>query len=286
MNNREQKKEFGAYYTNPDIAQFLVNWGIRSQEDVILDPACGHGIFLEAAIKKLGKSNQIYGIEIDRKTHEEIVTKFSKYIPGDNLLLSDFFDITGVQTNYGLSEPHLPSIDVVVGNPPFIRYQRWKGETRKRAQERAESMGVSLNGLSSSWAPFVVYATAFLKKGGRLAMVLPAEVMHATYAQPVVKHLCERFKEVSLITFRKKLFSNLSEDTVLVLCDQMGYSSSLFQIVDLENADALKTSLPNGISIDPSEIQSGSVRFIEYLLPEKTRKLYHDLKRHEQVITI
>ena len=48
---------------------------------------------------------------------------------------------------------------------------------RKRAQRAALEQGVRLSGLASSWAALVVHACAFLKPEGRLAMVLPAELL-------------------------------------------------------------------------------------------------------------
>ena len=72
------------------------------------------------------------------------------------------------------------------------------------AKARAEEVGVTINGLSSSWAPFVVHSVSFLKQGGRLAMVLPAELMHAYYAKPVIKFLSESFREIHILTFRNQ----------------------------------------------------------------------------------
>ena len=67
--------------------------------------------------------------------------------------------------------------DYVMGNPPYIRYQDFTGESRAKALRAALRDGVRLNGLASSWAAFVVHASAFLKPGGRLALVLPAELL-------------------------------------------------------------------------------------------------------------
>ena len=39
--------------------------------------------------------------------------------------------------------------------------------------------GITLSALTSSWLPFLVHAIAQLKRGGRLAMVLPFELTHA-----------------------------------------------------------------------------------------------------------
>jgi len=76
------------------------------------------------------------------------------------------------------------AFDAVVGNPPFIRYQRFSGAARRRALERCRDHGVKLPELCSSWAPFVVHSAAMVKPSGRLAMVVPMEIAHAAYARP------------------------------------------------------------------------------------------------------
>lgn len=37
-------------------------------------------------------------------------------------------------------------------------------------------------------------------------MVIPMEIGHAAYAVPVLQHLATSFREVTFLTFRKKLF--------------------------------------------------------------------------------
>ena len=101
-----------------------------------------------------------------------------------NLLNADFFACDG---------RHVPLVDTVIGNPPFIRYQRFTGDTRRRALAKAALQGVKLSELSSSWVPFLVHAAGFLKPGGRMAMVAPFEMTHAGYAQPLLEFLSALF---------------------------------------------------------------------------------------------
>jgi adenine-specific DNA methylase len=91
-------------------------------------------------------------------------------------------------------------MDAIVGNPPFIRYQRFNGDLRKYALKICRQVGVDLPELSSSWAPFLIHATQFLKLGGRLAMVVPAEINHAAYAIPVIQYFLEKFRSIRTIT--------------------------------------------------------------------------------------
>jgi adenine-specific DNA-methyltransferase len=63
----------GGYYTPEIIAEFLVNWAIRHSETSILEPSCGDGNILAAAVRVLeqhGSRNErlpqsIWAVEID-----------------------------------------------------------------------------------------------------------------------------------------------------------------------------------------------------------------------------
>jgi len=71
-------------------------------------------------------------------------------------------------------------------------------------------------------------------------MVIPFEVCHAGYAVPVLDYLARTFREVTFLTFRKKLFPDLSEDTLLLLAEDKGpHRSTRFCVRDLANAGEL-----------------------------------------------
>src|SRR5439155_19850777 len=128
-------------------------------------------------------------------------------------------------------------ITAVVGNPPYIRYQRFTGLVRERAIRRAKEVGVDLPKLTSSWAPFLVHATRFVAPGGRLAMVLPVELAYATYAEPVLEYLRRSFRTLRVLTFRRRLFRQLSEDTLLLLADGKGAPFERLEFTELPGVE-------------------------------------------------
>jgi adenine-specific DNA methylase len=273
-------KGLGAYYTDGRIARYLLRWAIVTGREIILDPSCGDGVFLLAASQTLQErggdpSQQVFGVEINADAVTSVKQHFTETRSIAGILHADFFDV----------EPgRIPLVDAVVGNPPFIRYQRFRGQSRQRALERAAEVGVSLSQLTSSWAPFLIHACRFVKPGGKLAMVAPAELTHATYARPVLAFLQQSFRSTQILTFSKKLFPRLSEDTVLVLADGKGEPP---QAVTLINAACLSEiaehsdpgdPLPGSIVLDVGKLSAGRHRFVEYLLPEATRSLYQYLR--------
>ena len=214
----ESRKARGAFFTPAGIASFLVNWAIRSPADVVLEPSCGEAVFLAAAYQRLSsfashspKAKQLVGLDI----HSDAITTAAKALEAISgraqLSTADFFVIS--------TEPRF---DAVVGNPPYVRYQNFTGEARARAREAAMAQGVRLPGLASSWAAFVVHAASFLKPDGRLALVLPAELLSVNYAGPVRRYLMQRFARVRLVLFEERVFPGVLEEVVLLLAEGQG----------------------------------------------------------------
>jgi adenine-specific DNA methylase len=278
----ENAKTLGAYYTDARVADFLVWWAVRSPQDTVLDPSFGGGTFLRSACKRLRSLGAhpgalVWGIEIDQGAHARTAERIGEEfgVRKRNLICSDFFEIR--RTN-------LPPINAIVGNPPFIRYQRFSGTERDKAQACAIMEGVRLTSLSSSWAPFLVHSVGILSDGGRLAMVLPAEISHAAYATPVLSYLKKSFGKVTFLTFRKKLFPNLSEDTLLALAENKGAGPGEFFWRDFADASRLvelqsqadyafaRTRRVNGAAL-----AEGHERLSECFVPRKALELYRHL---------
>ena len=274
----KKAKDLGAYYTDRRVANFLSSWAIRHPQDRVIDSSFGGGVFLEAAAERLeqlrGFPKNIYGVELDTNVHAQISLELHGRcgIQPNHLLQADFFDIEPKQ---------LPRFDAAVGNPPFIRYQGFQGSSREKALYQAKKQGVQLNSLASSWAAFIVHATAFLKEGGRLAMVTPTELGHAKYARVVLEFLLESFGKVSLLTFKEALFPKLSQDTLLLLAEEKGKSSSHLFLEELDNINALNKRRASRFKakegILTSDFLQNAYTLKFYSLPKDVRELYKRL---------
>ena len=273
------KKAHGAYYTPDHVADFLAKWAVRNPTDVVLDPSAGGGVFLFAAntvFNDLAPSStgQIIGIELLSDTHKQTQNDLDAGGVNAKLVHANFFQI--VPTQLGL-------VDAVIGNPPFIRYQQFSGDVRNLALARSREAGVELSALTSSWAPFLVHAVQFLKDGGRLAVVAPAELVHANYARPVLRHLCDSFRRVSILAFDKRVFADLSEDTVLVLAEGKGAKHDKFTLSKVSDTRHLAAAFKTEITLSVPDMSSGAIRMIEYFLSERVRDLYRAVRRNESV---
>lgn len=230
------RKARGAFYTPPEIANYLAQWAIRKPGETVLEPSCGEASLLQAAWRRLDTlaratgtdAGQVLGYEIDPVASAAA----RRTMAGLNALAEvearDFFDVAPSAT-----------ADAVIGNPPYIRYQSFSGAARAKAQRAALAGGVRIDGLASSWAAFVVHASRFLKEDGRLALVLPAELLHARYAAPVRRHLMQRFREVTLVLFEQLVFPDVMSEVVLLLAKGTGTTDSI-ELVQVEDVGALQ----------------------------------------------
>jgi hypothetical protein len=131
-------------------------------------------------------------------------------------------------------------MDAVIGNPPFVRYQQHKGDVRKRSAAAALAQGVRLSGLASSWAALLVHACGFLKPDGRVAMVLPAELLTVGYAEPLRRWLKRRFAAVHLVLFEELQFQDAEEQVVVLVARGSG-GCDAFTLHQVRDASELPT---------------------------------------------
>ena len=203
-------KARGAFYTPAELTRFLARWAVRSGDDRVLEPSCGDGAFVTAIAERFAAlgADDLAGrlVGVEREPDEAL--KALALAPTADVLTSDFFDVDPAS---------LPPMDAAIGNPPYIRYHGFTGADREKGLARARAQGVALTRLASSWAHFVVHSVAFLGPAGRLALVLPAELLHTDYGEPVRDLLLRRFGSVIVVAFDRGVFSDAQVDAVLLL---------------------------------------------------------------------
>ncbi|PPF09987.1 SAM-dependent methyltransferase [Rathayibacter sp. AY1E4] len=274
----ELRKARGAFFTPPAIAEHLAEWAIRGDAGAsVLDPTCGEAVFLIAAgqeLKRLGQTagdldSQLFGVDLHEASLVEAMTLLEDEGLDGTLIASDFF---AVQTPDMLGAT-VPFVDAVIGNPPFVRYQEHVGVSRRLSAEAALRGGVRLSGLASSWAASLVHSAGFLKPDGRLAMVLPAELLTVGYAEPIRAWLRSRFERVSLVLFERLQFEGALADVVLLLAEGRGGCDS-FSLYHVDSADDLAQLRPyTHTNVTPPT----SGKWTDILIPKKQRGLYREV---------
>ncbi|GFG68089.1 methyltransferase [Mycobacterium kubicae] len=211
------RKARGAFFTPEAVARYITEWAVRSTSERILEPSCGEASFLLAAVDRLaalrtpGHGDQfaaLDGVELHDASARAARKVLRNAGVDARVTVNDFFcvDPTG-------------SYDVVIGNPPYIRYQEFSGTARARSRAAALRAGVGLTNLASSWAAFAVHSALFLRHGGRMGLVLPAELLSVNYAAEVRRFLLESFARVDLVLFTERVFPEAQEEVLLLLAD-------------------------------------------------------------------
>ncbi|MGQ9630396.1 MAG: HsdM family class I SAM-dependent methyltransferase [bacterium] len=292
----ESLKWRGAFYTPVNIASFLVNWAVRSRDDIIFDPGCGEAVFLLQAYRRLleiGAEPQfalekIYGVELDpkafRRTLELLEAETS--LKPSHIFNMDFFEVGT------LFSPSLPQFDVVIGNPPYVRYHRFDGAMRAQALQAASRLGVFLPQLTSAWAPYIVHASAFLKESGCLAMVLPAELLHVDYAHAVREFLLQQFKEVTVVTFERRVFPGVLEEVLLLLAEgkegrsDQRASSPLLRMMQLQGLEDLRRFEEILSRHEAIPVVKPASKWVHHLLSTDQARFYDELTGREEIISL
>jgi len=238
LDTAELRKARGAFFTPEPLARYVTDWAVRSVSDKVLEPSCGEAAFLLASVDRLAALHDaeaepttphLDGVELHEASAEAARRLLRTAGVDADVAAGDFFTF----------EP-TGSYDVVIGNPPYVRYQDFSGENRARSREAALRAGVPLTGLASSWAAFTVHAALFLKQGGRLGLVLPAELLSVNYAAEVRRFLMERFAHVNLVLFHERVFPGVLEEVVLLLADGYGKGpTDHCRIFEARNSDDL-----------------------------------------------
>jgi adenine-specific DNA-methyltransferase len=286
IENIDLKKLRGGYYTPKIITDFICKWAITKPTQKVLEPSCGDGNFIESAIQRfneLGVSNDkllglIKGIELIEEEAEKSKERAAKYgLNSTTILNSDFF-------NYILNANGEALFDLVIGNPPFIRYQNFPPEHREIAFQMMGKMGLHPNKLTNIWVPFLVISASKLNSTGKLAMVIPAELFQVKYAAETRIFLSKYFSRITIITFKKLVFADIQQEIVLLLCEKGVTTFKGIRVIELNNLDEL-------YSIDINKVHKGEVKSLEhsnekwtkYFLEEKEIQLLRRIKSEKKI---
>lgn len=236
----------------------LVQWVVREKTDKLLDPSCGDGATLEHHKQSRGiESDPYWAWRARERSPHAIVTN------------EDFF---------GWAAHTDERFECAAGNPPFVRFQNFKGIPKAAATSICKANGAETSGLSSAWAAFLVATTSLLNAGGRMAFVVPAEIGHATYAVPIVEYLLRSFSVVHVIAIREKLFPRLSEDCWLLYCEGRGGNTQTLTFTSMDRFEATPTPPPPTHKVRWPELKKlWKGRLRNLLISEAARSIYQDI---------
>ncbi|MBQ6210053.1 MAG: class I SAM-dependent methyltransferase [Prevotella sp.] len=248
----------GAYYTPPAIASFILHWGINGSTDAdILEPSCGDGVFLEQMEREHMLFHHAIAIEYEAAEAE----KARAIGLHDSEVINADFHRFCLDTEQ--------RFDLIVGNPPFIRYQYYDEGQQELAGEIFKKAGLKRSKLTNAWVTFVVGCSLLLKEYGKMGFVIPSELLQVTYAQQLRKYLATSFNKIIIISFENLVFEEIQQEVVLLLCERTGTREHLIEHIEVKDAEALQQLDPHRLKLPTKQIDFHADKWTYYFLDKE-----------------
>ena len=204
----ERRKALGQFFTGAKVARLLAHIAVGEGTHRVLDPMAGTGDLLDAANDVASHCGngvvQLHAIEVNADAASRCRRRLACLGRQDNpdirVLQADAFNPA---TYSALAET---GYDLVIANPPYVRYQSTRGQSRQVRNGLTQVASKALQGpLRELWATLVagysglsdlsipswLVCGLLVKPGGRLALVAPATWRSRSYAT-VVRYLMLR----------------------------------------------------------------------------------------------
>lgn len=210
-----QRKELGQFFTGMPLGRILANLAVGNETHSLIDPMAGSGDLLDAALEVAtdlgGRIDRLDAIEIDEPTaaicKRRMYGVCKAHGISPSVIQGDAF------SRDNLSALPQPGYDLVITNPPYVRYQSLNGRaenvrqgllsmTESRlsgsARDIWKALAAGYSGLADLSVPAWLLSAALVKPGGRLALVVPATWRSRAYAD-VIRYLLLRLFELELV---------------------------------------------------------------------------------------
>lgn len=240
-NSIDDRHRYGQHYTPPNVAQLLAAFAVQSPEDLVLDPSCGDGRLLQAAMdaknwlrasrswkQRSNDSRQdaccprssLFGVE--RSTSAARVARRT----GASIAVSDFFDIQPHAEPGGF--PNRP-FDGIIGNPPYIRHEIVGSKHKLKIQDAllGDRLGApdviwpQWSGRSDIYVYFFAHSIRFLRPGGRLVFITASSWLDVGYGAALREFLVNNFRVITIIESGcESFFENASINTAITVLER------------------------------------------------------------------
>lgn len=282
IENQSIEKLRGGYYTPPHLAGFLTRWVKTIRPRAILEPSCGDGVFFHVLGEQDFRRATVTGLELDAKEAQKARVAARDASVRATVHTQDFLQ-------WALDRfDSATRFDAVLGNPPFVRYQYLPAGFQARADKVFGRFGLRFTKHTNAWVPFVIASVALLRPGGRLAMVVPSEILRVLHAQSLRTYLGAECKRVVIIDPRELWFEQTLQGAVLLLAEKQPAQRRSLDGVGVHAVDGREflDADPESIFNNTPCINGKTVegKWTRALLSQGTVSLIDELSMHADVI--
>lgn len=258
MNFKENEsidKLRGGYYTPTAISLFLAKWVLSNKPRSILEPSCGDGSFIGSLKGQHDYKLSLTGVELLKSEAEK-----AHSLSLENEMLECEIENEDFLEWFLASENKWETYGAVFGNPPYIRYQYLEPKDQEYSEKIFKKNNLRFTKHTNAWVPFVIAGIDMLLPGGRLAMVIPSEILHVLHAASLRDYLLRKCSKIVMIDPNELLFEDALQGTVLLMAEKKaseGMASLGVSVISAPNNEFLDTC-PSAI-FDNAECVSGSL---------------------------
>lgn len=213
--NETQDKLRGGYYTPIEIATFLSRWVLCKTPKTLLEPSSGDGAFIRALTGLKFPTLTLTAIERDTEEANKSRAAANQLEQvSANVINEDFLAWAEGRLAEGVV------FDAVTGNPPYIRYQYLDAADQALSEAIFSRYNLRFTKHTNAWVPFIIACMGLLAPGGRLAMVIPSEILHVLHAGSLRTFLLAQGSKIFMIDPNELLFSEALQGTVLLMVEK------------------------------------------------------------------
>ncbi|WP_188963558.1 Eco57I restriction-modification methylase domain-containing protein [Deinococcus aquiradiocola] len=201
----------GGFYSPSKLVDLAISRAISLKSHIsnlkVLEPSCGDGAFI-TGFSRSTISNEVdfTGIEILKEEALKSSAKLIRFQIQGNIINKSYFD---AHTDIG-------GYDIVVGNPPYVRYQFTSEADKKSIDKISLENNIDIKRVANIWVPIVISSISKLKNGGTFAFIIPDESLAGVAAKQFRKWLLSNCSELTIDVFPPKIFEGVLQETLII----------------------------------------------------------------------
>jgi adenine-specific DNA-methyltransferase len=214
------RRNRGEFFTPPTIARVMADWTLRTGHERVLDPCTGPGNLLFAAYKRLlslgsqKPSKQLCGVELSllAPTFASLALAPASDRPRINQV--DF--LNAFRSRRG-------SFDAIIANPPYSRHQSLDLKYKEEISELTDRIfGVRTSRRAGIHLHFFARSLDLLRDGGRLAFLIPRELLDGQYGASLRAHILRssRLRALVLLDSAVSAFDGVLTTSAITLLER------------------------------------------------------------------
>lgn len=243
-----QRKRLGQFFTGLPLGTLLAHLALDSSARTVIDPMAGHGDLLDAAASTAqawgARLSRLDGIELDSETAAFCGCRMAA------LQVDEAAESSHILTGSAFAPDTIaaldtPGYDLVITNPPYVRYQSQNGNGTSVGDVRRglsaivaarmtggehtlwQALVDGYSGLADLSIPAWLLSAVLTRPGGRLALVVPATWRSRDYADVVRYLLLRAFRlEYIVADTQPGWFSDALVRTHLVIARRLSWDEA------------------------------------------------------------